>query len=77
MLVLPKLGNAKRQKVARNRKETENSEFQHEITAPTKQKTDEAEAPLFGAKIAPESNSSAEKEQTKKFSKNMFKRMEI
>ena len=46
-------------------------------TAPTKQKTDEVEARLFKAKIAPESNSSADKELTKNFSKDMFKRMEI
>ena len=46
-------------------------------TAPTIQKTDEVEARLFRAKIAPESNSGAEKELTKNISKDMFKHMEI
>ncbi|CAH3183450.1 unnamed protein product [Porites lobata] len=46
-------------------------------TAPTRQKTDEVEARLFRAKIAPESNSSAEKELPKNISKDMFKHMEI
>ena len=68
-------------KVVRNRKETTVSfsmnKLKSLVTAPTKQKTDEVEAPLFQAKIAPESNSSAEKELTKNFSKDMFKRMEI
>ena len=47
------------------------------VTAPTRQKTDEVDARLFRAKIAPESNSSAEKELTKNISKDMFKRMEV
>ena len=85
MLVLLKLGNAKRQtqvsKVFRNRKETtvsfSTNKLKSLVTAPTKQKTDEVEARLFRAKIAPESNSSADKELTKNFSKDMFKHMEI
>ena len=47
------------------------------VTAPTRQKTDEVEARLFRAKIAPESNSSAEKELTKNISKDRFKGMEV
>ena len=47
------------------------------VTAQTRQKTDEVEARLFRAKIAPESNSSAEKELTKNISKDMFKGMEV
>ena len=47
------------------------------VTAQTREKTGEVEARLFRAKIAPESNSSAEKELTKNISKDMFKRMEI
>ena len=47
------------------------------VTAQTRQKTEEVEARLFRAKIAPESNSSAEKELTKNISKDMFKGMEV
>ena len=47
------------------------------VTAPTRQKTDEVDARLFRAKIASESNSSAEKELTKNISKDMFRRMEV
>ena len=47
------------------------------VTAPTRQKTDEVEARSVRAKIAPESNSSAEKELTKNISKDLFKRMEV
>ena len=60
-----------------------NSQFQNEnklksvVTAQTRQKTGEVEALLFRAKIAPESNSSAEKELTKNISKDMFKGMEV
>ena len=67
--------------MVRNRKETTVSfsmnKLKSVVTAPTRQKTDEVEARLFRAKIAPESNSSAEKELTKNISKDMFKRMEI
>ena len=47
------------------------------VTAQTREKTGEVEARLFRAKIAPESNSSAEKELTKNISKDMFKGMEV
>ena len=67
--------------MVRNRKETTVSfsmnKLKSVVTAPARQKTDEVEARLFRAKIAPESNSSAEKELTKNISKDMFKRMEI
>ena len=67
--------------MVRNRKETTVSfsmnKLKSVVTAPTRQKTDEVEARLFRAKIAPESNSSAEKELTKNISKDMFKGMEI
>ena len=85
ILVLPKLGNTEKQsqvsEMVRNRKETTVSfsmnKLKSVVTAPTRQKTGEVEARLFRAKIAPESNSSAEKELTKNISKDMFKRMEI
>ena len=85
ILVLPKLGNTEKQsqvsEMVRNRKETTVSfsmnKLKSVVTAPARQKTDEVEARLFRAKIAPESNSSAEKELTKNISKDMFKRMEI
>ena len=67
--------------MVRNRKETTVSFSMNKLksidTAPTRQKTDEVEACLFRAKIAAESNSSAEKELTKNISKDMFKHMEI
>ena len=67
--------------MVRNRKETTVSfsmnKLKSVVTAPTRQKTDEVEARLFRAKIAPESNSSAEKELTKNISKDMFKGMEV
>ena len=67
--------------MVRNRKETTVSfsmnKLKSVVTAPTRQKTDEVEACLFRAKIAAESNSSAEKELTKTISKDMFKHMEI
>ena len=67
--------------MVRNRQETTVSFSMNRLksvdTAPTIQKTDEVEARLFRAKIAPESNSSAEKELTKNISKDMFKHMEI
>ena len=67
--------------MVRNRKETTVSFSMNKrksvVTAPARQKTDEVEARLFRAKIAPESNSSAEKELTKNISKDMFKRMEV
>lgn len=44
---------------------------------PQRRKAREVEARLFRAKIAPESNSSAETELRKNISKDMFKRMEI
>lgn len=47
------------------------------IEKPRKEKFQEAEARLFRAKIAPDSNSSAEKELTTNISKDMFERMEI
>ena len=47
------------------------------VTAPQRETTEAVEARFFRAKIAPESNSSAEKELTKNISKDMFKRMEI
>ncbi|CAH3187766.1 unnamed protein product [Porites lobata] len=47
------------------------------VLAQTRQKTGEGEARSFRAKIAPESNSSAEKELTKNISKDMFKGMEV
>ena len=84
ILVLPKLGNTEKRQVSemvRNRKETTVSfsmnKLKSVVTAPTRQKTDEVEARLFRAKIAPESNSSAEKELTKNISKDMFKGMEV
>ena len=85
ILVFPKLGNTKKQtqvsEMVRNRKETTVSfsmnKLKSVVTAPTRQKTDEVEARLFRAKIAPESNSSAEKELTKNISKDMFKGMEV
>ena len=85
ILVLPKLGNTEKQsqvsEMVRNRKETTVSfsmnKLKSVVTAPARQKTDEVEARLFRAKIAPESNSSAEKELTKNISKDMFKRMDI
>ena len=87
ILVLPKLGNTEKQthdqvsEIVRNRKETTVSfsmnKLKSVVTAPTRQKTDEVEARLFRAKIAPESNSSAEKELTKNISKDMFKGMEV
>ena len=85
ILVLPKLGNTEKQsqvsEMVRNRKETTVSfsmnKLKSVVTAPTRQKTDEVEARLFRAKIAPESNSSAEKELTKNISKDMFKGMEV
>ena len=67
--------------MVRNRKETTVSfsmnKLKSVVTAPTRQKTGEVEARLFRAKIAPESNSSAEKELTKNISKDMFKGMEV
>ena len=67
--------------MVRNRKETTVSFSMNKVksivTAQTREKTGEVEARLFRAKIAPESNSSAEKELTKNISKDMFKRMEI
>ena len=85
ILVLPKLGNTEKQtqvsEMVRNRKETTVSfsmnKLKSVVTAPTRQKTDEVEARLFRAKIAPESNSSAEKELTKNISKDRFKGMEV
>ena len=85
ILVLPKLGNTEKQsqvsEMVRNRKETTVSfsmnKLKSVVTAPTRQKTDEVEARLFRAKIAPESNSSAEKELTKIISKDMFKGMQV
>ena len=67
--------------MVRNRKETTVSfsmnKLKSVVMAPTRQKTDELEARLFRAKIAPESNSSAEKELTKNISKDMFKGMDV
>ena len=67
--------------MVRNRKETTVSFSMNKlkgiVTAQTRQKTGEVKALLFRAKIAPESNSSAEKELTKNISKDMFKHMEI
>ena len=67
--------------MVRNRKETTVSfsmnKLKSVVTAPTRQKTDEVEARFFRAKIAPESNSSAEKELTKNISKDMLKSMEF
>ena len=63
--------------MARNRKETTASfsmnKVKSVVTAQTRKKTNEVEARLFRAKIAPESNSSAEKELTKNIFKDMFK----
>ncbi|CAH3020417.1 unnamed protein product [Porites evermanni] len=47
------------------------------VTAQTREKIGEVEALLFRAKIAPESNSSAEKELTKNIIKDRFKGMEV
>ena len=85
ILVLPKLGNTEKQtqvsEMVRNRKETTVSfsmnKLKSIVTAQTREKTGEVEARLFRAKIAPESNSSAEKELTKNISKDMFKGMEV
>ena len=85
ILVLPKLNNTKKQtqvsEMVRDRKEStvtfSMNKLKNVVTQPTRQKTDEVEARLFRAKIAPENNSSAEKELTKNISKDMFKRMEI
>ena len=67
--------------MVRSRKETTVSFSMNKlkgiVTAQTRQKTGEVEALLFRAKIAPESNSSAEKELTKNISKDMFKGMEV
>ena len=67
--------------MVRNRKETTVSfsmnKLKSIVTAQTREKTGEVEARLFRAKIAPESNSSAEKELTKNISKDMFKGMEV
>ena len=85
ILVLPKLGNTEKQtqvsEMVRNRKETTVSfsmnKLKSVVLAQTRQKTGEGEARSFRAKIAPESNSSAEKELTKNISKDMFKGMEV
>ena len=53
------------------------NKFKSVFKAPTRQKTGEVEARLFRAKIAPGSNSSAEKELSTNISKDMFKRMEV
>ena len=67
--------------MVRNRKETTVSFSMNKVksivTAQTREKTGEVEARLFRAKIAPESNSSAEKELTKIISKDMFKGMQV
>ena len=85
ILVLPKLGNTEKQtqvsEMVRNRKKTTVSfsmnKLKSVVLAQTRQKTGEGEARSFRAKIAPESNSSAEKELTKNISKDMFKGMEV
>ena len=53
------------------------NKFKSIFKAQTRQKTGEVEARLFRAKIAPESNSSAEKELSTNISKDMFKRMKV
>ncbi|XP_068723012.1 mismatch repair endonuclease PMS2-like [Montipora capricornis] len=67
--------------VVRNRKEKKVNfsmiKLKTNIERPRKEKFQEAEARLFRAKIAPDSNSSAEKELTTNISKDMFERMEI
>ena len=67
--------------MVRNRKETTVSFSMNKVksivTAQTRKKTGEVEARFFRAKIAPESNSSAEKELTKIIGKDMFKGMPV
>ena len=85
VLVTPKHGNTLRHsqvsEMFRNRKESAVSfsmnRLRRAVTAPQRETTEAVEARFFRAKIAPESNSSAEKELTKNISKDMFKRMEI
>lgn len=86
LLVTPKRPNASSTKQVasgsfRDRKEsTVNFSMDNLITnvkKPQREKTRAVEARLFRAKIAPESNSSAESELRKNISKDMFKRMEI
>ena len=87
ILVIPKLAttlNSKQVKIAgvvRNRKEVTVSFSMDKLKSAAKtQQREEAkavEARLFRAKIAPDSNSTAEKELRKNISKDMFKRMEV
>lgn len=87
ILVIPKLAttlNSKQVKIAgvvRNRKEVTVSFSMDKLKSAAKtQQGEEAkavEARLFRAKIAPDSNSTAEKELRKNISKGMFKRMEV
>ena len=85
ILVIPKLGNTSKQAqvsdIVRNRKEITASFSMNKVKtmlkSPLKKKTEAIAARLFREKIAPDTNSNAEKELTKNISKDMFKRMEI